>query len=218
MKALVAGATGLVGSELVNQLILSGQYRQIYVFVRRIGAFSHALIQEVLFDYEAPEALPDKVNDVFICLGTTRRKAGSKEAFRRVDFDYVAQIGDMAEEMNASSINFVSSMGASVNTNNFYLKVKGEAEAYLATKEVASVTFVRPSLILGKRNEVRVGESFGKLLMKPLMFMMKGRLVKYKPITATHIAKALLWSIDHPHRGVQIIENDGLYSIVDQLA
>ncbi len=213
MKALIAGATGLVGTHVVAELIRSSYYHEVVVLVRQKNVFKDAMVKEIVYDYDKDTAFPAGIDDVYICLGTTIKKAGSKSAFEKVDFHYVTKIAHLAAKGNVKSIQVISSTGAKQASGNFYLRVKGEMEAKLCANQIPSIHILRPSLILGKRNEYRFGEQLGKWIMMPFVRLMKGRLLRYKPVEAGKIAHAMFTLAKKSAPGVHIIENEVIHQI-----
>ena len=163
-KALLAGATGLVGSALLPMLCDSPRYGEVHVLVRRSGAglaaHDKARVHTVDFAH-LPQDLP-AVDDVYIALGTTIKVAGSREAFRRVDFDFVVNTARVARAGGATRLAVVSALGANARSRVFYNRVKGEMQAAIATLGFESVTIAQPSLLVGDRaalgQPVRAGE------------------------------------------------------------
>jgi uncharacterized protein YbjT (DUF2867 family) len=209
-NALVAGATGLIGGELISLLIKTEYYNSIHVVTRRPYHLEHLKITPHTVDFDRigsflPEAV---IQDVYICLGTTMKKAGSKEAFQKVDLRYVTELAIWADQHRAERISVISSLGAGPDSPNFYLRTKGEMESALKELKLPHLTILRPSLLLGKRNEFRFGERIGALTMKPLSYLMIGKLKKYKPIHAKKVAHAMFYFTIHTQEDFQVIEND----------
>jgi uncharacterized protein YbjT (DUF2867 family) len=158
--ALLFGATGLVGNYCLKELLESPLYSTIKVFNRRKMEINHPKIKEYLVDFNDIETYADWIvgDDVFCCLGTTRKKAGSKEAFSKVDYTYVLELAKIAAKNRANQFLLVSSMGADKDSMIFYSQVKGKIEDAIQNLEYWSVHIFRPSLLLGNRNETRMGE------------------------------------------------------------
>lgn len=209
-NALIAGASGLIGSHLLNLLLDSGRYRTIYVLSRRPLAIRQANVEEVIVDFDqlADVQLPE-VDDVFCCLGTTMKKAGSKEAFRKVDFQYPLELAKKAASSGASQYLLVSAMGAKRSSFFFYNKVKGEVEEEISKiSQYKMVAIFRPSLLLGERDENRTGEGLAKVLMRFVKPLMRGPFRKYRPIHARTVANGMLQVARQDLRGVHIFESE----------
>lgn len=205
--ALIGGATGLVGRELVSLLLGSPVYQRVRVLVRRPLLFSHTRLEEVRTDYSDLAALGDKlkVDDAFCCLGTTLRKAGSKEAFEAVDYGHVLALARAAQAAGVKRFLVVSAAGTSEHSAAFYSQVKARMEKDVATLGFESIHIVRPSLLLGNREESRPGERLGQILSPLISPLMLGGLRKYRPVRAGDVARAMM-TLAQPEApaGVQI--------------
>ncbi|MGG0787134.1 NAD(P)H-binding protein [Peribacillus simplex] len=160
--ALILGATGLVGTQLVKELSNSKIYSEIHLLTRSEMKITDAKCIGHVVDFDNLSKYADlfKVSDVFICLGTTIKKAKSKEAFRKVDYDYVIEAAKMAKTANVEKLLVITAMGANSKSKFFYSRVKGDVEETLQHLEVNTVHIFRPSLLLGERKEFRAGERF----------------------------------------------------------
>ena len=164
--AVVAGATGLVGQALVRQLAADGGWREVRALTRRVPAGpADAGVVPVQVDYSRLDPPPTwaAAEHVFCALGTTMRQAGSREAFRRVDFDYPMAVARATLARGARHFLLVSAVGASTDSRFFYNRVKGEVEAAIMGLGFRSVTIARPSLLLGDRGTFRWMEQVGKV-------------------------------------------------------
>ena len=192
--ALLAGATGLVGSAVLTRLLASPRYRKVVVLVRRpLGAMAPKLEQQVV-DFGRIESHPlaVAVDDVFCCLGTTIRVAGSQAAFRQVDHDYPVALARMAAGNGAKRFAMISSLGADAGSSVFYNRVKGETEADIEALAFPRFWFLRPSLLAGQRAETRVGERIGLAVAGLITPLMIGSLRRYRAIHADTVAAAML--------------------------
>ena len=152
-------------------------------------------------------------DDVFCCLGTTIKKAGSKEAFTRVDYNYVTQLAEITANKGASQFLVVSSMGADPSSLFFYNRVKGKMEEDIKKYGFETVHIIRPSLLLGEREEQRTGEEIASKIMKPISTLMVGPLEKYKPIQAETVAKALVNLAAQDIKGIHLHLSDDLEEV-----
>tara|TARA_R110002049_G_scaffold7173_5_gene42582 strand:+ start:152 stop:802 length:651 start_codon:yes stop_codon:yes gene_type:complete len=211
--ALVLGATGLVGQKLIEKLTQDANYESLLIINRREVGYQHPKIQEKVVDFDQLDASIKQVNvtDIFCCIGTTIKTAGSKEAFRKVDYDIPVNFGKIAEKSGVENFIVISSLGADSNSNTFYSKVKGEMENKLKSFNLAHLTILRPSLLLGDRNEKRLGEGIAQVLFSVFGFLMIGPLKKYKAISADQVAKAMIYYASNPAETV--IENKYLHEI-----
>lgn len=213
--ALLLGASGLIGGHCMEQLLADPEYTQVTVLVRQPLPQSHArLTQRVVnFDrlHEAADAF--RVTDVFCCLGTTIKTAGSQEAFRRVDFTYPTESARLAWQQGATQFLLVSSLGADAKSRVFYSRTKGEVERAIAASELTSVQIFRPSLLLGQRTEIRTGERFAEKVGRALSVFLLGPLRKYRPIEAQAVATAMIAIAKQQQPGLHIYESDRIAQI-----
>lgn len=207
-NAVLLGASGLIGSQLLPLLLASDAYHQVTILVRSSLNITHPKLKEVLVDFGNTNQLKEDLPDdpvVFCCVGTTRKKVkGDMNAYRKVDFDIPVTIGKLAAEKNAATYLLVSAVGADENSGNFYLKLKGETESALIKLNIPSLYLFRPSLLLGKRNESRIGEFIAQKIMPLLSFLFSGKYSLYKPIDAENVAKAMLQASIQQKSGTHI--------------
>lgn len=191
-SALVVGATGLVGSSLVKLLCESEEYAAVNVISRRPLDFTHPKLVVKLCEFDQ---IADKdiefAHEVFCCLGTTMKKAGSKQQFEKVDFEYPLTIAAIAKNRGIGHFIVISAMGANEKALAYYSKVKGKLEAELVKMDFPRLSIVRPSLITGNRQEFRLGETIGDKVLKILNPILFGPLKKMNSIPATQIALAM---------------------------
>lgn len=192
MKAIIFGVTGLTGSALLKNIVNDSRYDKIYIVTRRPCGFIHPKVEEILFNFNDFSEMPIlQAHHVFSCLGTTIKKAGSKAVQQLIDRDYPISIAKYANTIGAEKMVCVSSVGADAKSGNFYLRTKGEMEEGVKANFKNSV-FVRPSFLIGNREETRLGEKIGIAvfsLINPLLF---GSLTKYKGIHVSKLSKAMI--------------------------
>jgi uncharacterized protein YbjT (DUF2867 family) len=207
--AMVAGASGLVGSALVRRLAETNEYGQVHILVRKQLDFVHPKLVQHIVDFDQLENLSFdfRADDAFCTLGTTISKAGSKTAFIRVDYDYVCTFAEKAMELGVTGFFVVSSMGANQSSAIFYNKVKGRMEDDLKKIGFPRLGIFRPSLLLGPRKEKRTGEKFAGWLMTSLDFMIPP---KYKAIDVEKVAKKMIEVALTEDQGIFILESDKL--------
>ncbi len=217
-KALLLGASGLVGSQLLHRLIANPEYSALHVISRRSlngGKNSSKKLRELVLDFDRLGESPAedfKVDHVFSCLGTTRAKTASEDLYRKIEIDYPIKAAELAIEQGTTSFHYVSSMGASKTSPFSYSKIKGEAEDKLCQLQKQHPKFAvyiyRPSFIDGTRTESRPAE---KMLLpvfralKPLMF---GSFKRYAAIHANVIAQAIEKNASNTKPGFWILESD----------
>lgn len=194
-SALVLGATGLVGSALVGKLKGDPRYAQITCLVRAPAGLTSANCQEVITDFSRLQHYGEyfQVSHVYVCLGTTIKQAGSKKAFRHVDFELVYQAAQLAAMHQALSFVWISSVGADARSRSFYLRTKGELEeAIFALDGLNRPAPVRPSLLLGERREFRLAERLAAMFAPIYSPLLCGRLAKYRPVDAETVAEQMI--------------------------
>ncbi|WP_016991274.1 NAD(P)H-binding protein [Flavobacterium sp. ACAM 123] len=213
--ALIIGSTGLIGSKLLDNLLESPAYDKVITFVKRDTGKTHTKLTQHIIDFDKPESYQNLVvgDDFFCTIGTTIKKAGGKEAFRKVDYVYPQQFASFALKSNVKQFLTISSLGADKASGNFYLKTKGEIEDFLKQSSFESVAILRPSLLLGDRKEFRLGEKIGAIFMKLFSFTFIGGLKKYKPIESDVVAKALFRIAQKNKKGFSIYESDEVQQI-----
>lgn len=213
-RALLAGASGLVGGEVLRLLLAAGRHAEVHALVRRPLAAAVAslpgaasrLVQHVT-DFAALARTRDfpSVDDVYVCLGTTIRTAGSQEAFRRVDFDAVVAVARIARRHGATRLGLVSALGADPRSRVFYNRVKGEAEAEVARLDYPSIVVLRPSLLDGERTESRPGERFALSVSRPIARWIPAR---WRPVPVAAVARCLVDAVARGEPGLRIVESD----------
>ena len=192
--AIVAGASGLVGGHCLRRLLAIGLHEQVVAFVRGPLNITHKRLQQRTVDFDRlgrMSAFP-RAQDVFCCLGTTMKKAGSEEAFRKVDYEYVVRLAESSLRTGADRFYLVSSVGADRKSRVFYSRVKGEAEDAVTQMGFSGLHIFRPSLLLGGRPEKRPGEQAGIALAALASGIFLGPIRKYRPIKADDVAKAIV--------------------------
>lgn len=217
--ALVLGASGLIGSELATTLIQRNHYEKIHLIVRKpIENHYSSVCEQHVVDFDQLKAYPElfQVTDVFCCLGTTIKKAKTKEAFRKVDYDYPVEAAKLASQGGAEKFLIVSAMGADSNSRFFYNQVKGDVEETLKTLNLSALNIFRPSLLLGERKEFRLGEKIAAKASGLLNTIMVGPLRPYKAIHAKKVALAMAISAESDKKGVNIYPSHEIEQMASQ--
>ncbi len=196
--AWIAGASGLVGSRLLRRLLDSPEYSAVVALVRGPLVrgpldLDHPKLDQRTVDFERlAEADLPAPDDVFSTLGTTIKKAGGKEAFRRIDHGYSRALAERAAQLGARRFLLVTSVAADARSPNFYLRVKAELEADIAGLPFESVHYFRPSFLMGERQENRPAERLGIALARTFQFLLFGPMRLYRPIDADQVAAAMV--------------------------
>ena len=218
IEAAVFGASGLIGNKLIEFLKKDVNFKQINLVVRSPLNLNHRKIKiheiNLFKKFEILESLKtSKV--VFLTIGTTMSKVkGDKDKYRRIDFGITKDIADSCKELGVDKLILVSSSGADFKSKSFYLKLKGEVEKYVTDINLKSVSILRPSLLLGKRNEKRFGEKLAQLIIPKISFLMPS---KYKPISAEKVARAMVQISKMNFKGVKIFHYKEINGLSDKL-
>ena len=214
-SALVVGATGLVGSDLVKLLVEDEFYSKVKLLVRHAPEMTSPKLEVIIDDFQNLDRLGKKLqaDHVYCCLGTTMKKAGSKDKFYQVDFHYPLEIAKASQQEGAVQFFLVSAMGADVKSKIFYNRVKGEIEVAVSSIPFQGVNIFRPSLLLGDRKEKRLGEGIAKWISHLVSFLMVGSLKKYKAIEAKEVASGMLKIAKQELHGFYIFESDQIKRI-----
>jgi len=189
----IFGATGLIGGLLIKLLIDDSDFERIKVVSRKPLLFNDKKIISKIIDFSNYKSLSKTVKNskiVFSTIGTTQSKVnGNNKEYRKIDFDILYNIAKACKENKVENLLFVSSSGANLNSNSFYLKLKGEIEKSILDLNLKSTSVFRPSLLLGKRKEKRLGEKIAQIIMPFFSFLMPKN---YKPIKADLVAKSMV--------------------------
>lgn len=212
--ALLFGSTGAVGKEVLNLLISDHRYEKVIAFSRKVIPIEHPKLSVVLDSLTNLESIAGSIkgDDLFCCLGTTSRKAGSKEAFKMVDLEMPARLAKIASENEVDGFIAISSIGAGKKGRGFYLDVKSEMEDRVIQYNFKRLAIIRPSLLLSKREEFRLSEEAGKILNTLTSWAMVGKLSKYKGISTSDVARAMI-SILNLEKPKVFWESDELLSV-----
>ncbi|HZS36712.1 MAG TPA: NAD(P)H-binding protein [Polyangia bacterium] len=214
--ALVAGATGLVGGHLLRLLLDDPAYDKVTALVRRALDVTHPKLTcaAIDFDRAGDYAAHARADDVFSCLGTTIKKAGSQEAFRKVDFEYPLALARAASAAGAGQYLIVTAVGADAKSGVFYNRVKGEVEAALRAHAFPrGLKIFHPSVLLGERGESRPGERVAAALMSATRGLFVGALQRYRAIDAEGVARAMRNGARLDASGVEIYEGARLFEL-----
>ena len=191
---MVVGSTGLIGSSLVHQLIEGGE--PVKALTRGDQLTSNSILEYIKVDFDSLELNSESfsdIKDIYICLGTTIKKAGSKAAFQKVDIQYCIDVAREAEKNGVRNLSIITSVGSDSGSSNFYLKTKGLIEEQISGLDFDSISIHRPGLLIGSRKEVRAVESIGQILYPFLVNpFLVGSLTKYRSVESEVLAKAMI--------------------------
>lgn len=215
MKALVIGATGATGKDLVQKLLADKDFEEVHAFVRRPLNIENDKLKSHIVNFEQPEEWKDLVNgDVaFSCLGTTLKDAGSKEAQRKVDYDYQYNFAKAAKENEVEDYILVSSYGANPKSKIFYSRIKGELEQSIKALHFNKLMIFQPGM-LDRKDSERTGEVLGGKIIK---FANKfGVLTQQKPLPTAVLAKAMINSSKIKSYGYSKIKLGSIFSFAEK--
>lgn len=218
--AVVLGATGLIGNNLVKLLLDDEAFSKVRVLVRRPYEMQHAKLEVQHVNFDDITDFKDKLglgDSIFCCVGTTNSKVkGDKSVYRKVDYNIPVNAARLGLEAAFSNFLLVSSVGANAASNNFYIKLKGEVEEVVSKVPLQRVHILQPSMLLGDRKEFRLGESIGKGVMKGLSFAFAGSIQKYKGIEASDVAKAMVAASKIEVNGVRKYQYKEMMELIKQ--
>lgn len=217
--ALVFGATGLIGSHLVEALLGHEAYATVIVFVRRKLDIKNPKLKQHIIDFDKMDAYAHliKGDDLYCALGTTMAKAGSKSAFYKVDYTYSYQAAKIAATNGVNQYMLVSSVGADSDSRFYYSKVKGELEDAIKVLPFWAIHIFQPSVLLGERNENRWGEQIAARMGKVIDRFTGGLLTKYRPIEAEVVANAMIGAAQRFNKGSHLYASHYLQGLADEV-
>ena len=212
LTANVIGATGLVGKQLVNQLLENEKLKKVRVFVRRDFGISHPKLEQLIVDFADEKTWAKELTGdvLFSALGTTLKQAGNKEKQYEVDFTYNLNFAQKAKANGIENYVLVSSIGANPKSNIFYTRIKGELDDAVTKLDFKNLVIVRPSSLTGEREEKRWME---ELSLPIVGFVTKFILKKYRPISGETVAKAMINGVLKPHPEKTIWEADEVFEL-----
>ncbi|HEX8332397.1 MAG TPA: NAD(P)H-binding protein [Segetibacter sp.] len=216
--ALVLGATGLIGSNLVELLLADDTYEKVSVLVRKEYKLNHPRLEVKIVNFNNIKDFEEKIgngNSIFCCIGTTMKKVnGDKAAYKKIDYDIAVNAAQLGLAGGYTKYLLVSSISANANSKNFYLQLKGKVENTITTFSYRSIHVFQPSFLLGKRSEFRFGEMLGKGVMRALSLGLYGSLKKYRAIDATTVAKAMIAASKRDEAGNKVYTYNEILEIV----
>jgi len=192
-KAIIAGATGLIGSKLLNMLLANDEYSHVVSLVRKKSGVAHHKLEETVVDFDQLGKHADKINGhaLFCCIGTTQKKTPDLNRYYQIDHDYPVNLAQLAAKNGVKQYHFVSSVGADKNSKAYYTKFNGQTEYDLEQFDFKTLHIYRPSILTGERNEHRPTEKIATVVMKIVDPILIGGLKKYRSIPAQTVAEAM---------------------------
>ncbi len=213
--ALLFGSTGMIGGYLLRELLDDPNYDMVCAFVRRPMTLQHPKLQTVITDFDALDAVRDRIKGdvLFCCLGTTTKNTPSKEGRRKVDYEIPVHLSVLAQANQVACMMVVSAVGASAGSSNFYLRNKGEMEEAVGKRKVEQIVFLRPSFLLGDRQEFRAGEGVFGTIFRWLSPLLVGGWSKYRSIHGLTVARAMK-IVAGQTKGISVIHYNEIKRIV----
>ena len=206
-KAIVIGGTGMVGTQLIKQLIEKETYSEIVSLVRRGSGVTHPKLSEHVVNFDQPESWSYLVTGdvLFSTLGTTIAQAKTKEAQFKVDYTYQFTVAEIASKNGVRNYVLISSAGANSNSKAFYMRIKGQLENAVQKLPFKVISIIRPGLLAGNRTEKRTGEKIGLAVM---YFLNKlGLFKRYRPILAYQVAQAMINAAEKTQSGIYKLDD-----------
>jgi uncharacterized protein YbjT (DUF2867 family) len=213
--AIIIGATGLIGSQLTNKLLNDDRYNLVKIFVRKSTNINNPKLEEHKVDFNKLETWRHEISgdELYSAMGTTIKKAGSKEAQFKIDFTYQYECAKAASENGVGKYLLVSSAGANANSRNFYLRMKGKLDEIISELPFNQIYIFRPSILAGERKERRITEEIGTFMVK-LFTQIIPPLKKYRPIEAETVAGAMIKAANQNNQTkIVIYELDQIFQI-----
>lgn len=216
-KALIIGATGLVGENALKTLLQSNIYKEVIALVRTPLEYQHKKLKEVIINFDHLDEYQSlfAVDDIYCCLGTTIKKAKTQENMKKIDVDYPVKCATLGKKMGAKQFIVISAIGANSNSAIFYSRIKGMLEENLAALSFDALLILQPSLLLGERDEFRFGEKISSIIFPLLHPLLVGPLKKYKGIHAEKVAAAMYKIAQMNKKGVLIIPSDKIAELAE---
>ena len=212
MNAVIIGATGLTGAELTHRLLSENKFSEITCILRNIPSNENNKIKYVQTDFDTIGSIKFKADTAFICLGTTIKKAKTKENFYRVDYHYNLMFAEACKKNGVERFILMSSLGANSKSSIFYNIVKGELENAVLNLNFKSLTIIRPSILEGNRIEYRRGELFLRKVMKIINPVLIGKFKRYRSVKIEQVVNTMIEAVALNQPGIRIIENEEILS------
>ncbi len=204
--AVIIGASGLIGSKLLNQLLHSSDFEKVISLGRKKLKLKHRKLHQEIIDFEDKDTYNSFIKgDVFFCcLGTTQKQTPNRDDYYKIDHDYPVNMANAAVENGINQFHFISAIGADATSGNFYLKTKGETESDLKNAGLKRLFIYQPSLLTGRSHNKRLGERIAAFAMKLINPLLLGSLKKYRSIAALTVAKAMFKQSLKEKKGVHV--------------
>jgi uncharacterized protein YbjT (DUF2867 family) len=209
-KAIIAGASGLIGSKLLNILLLQPGYDEVLILVRKELPVQHEKLVQLVIDFDQLDRLAVAITGyaIFCCLGSTQKKTPDLNIYRKIDHDYPVKLAQLAKQNGVEQYHLVSALGANSKSSNFYTKMKGETEEDIRQVGLNCLHIYEPALLTGDRQEYRLVERILTPVMRAIDPLLVGSLKKYRSIPAETVARAMFNKSLKKEEGVFIHPSD----------
>jgi uncharacterized protein YbjT (DUF2867 family) len=213
---LLIGASGLIGSELVQLLLRDDKIKSVKAFVRKSLAITDQKLREILVDFEHLEDFKHKFQGdaLFCCIGTTRKKTPDLEAYKAIDYGIVLTAASLARKNQVPQVHLVSAIGANISSKIFYNRLKGEIEKDVLKLDFPTTVIYQPAMLIGKRNESRPAEFIAQKLMPFFDVFLLGKAQKYHSIEAKKVAESMLDNLHKPQKGATVLQYENMINAV----
>jgi uncharacterized protein YbjT (DUF2867 family) len=209
-KAIIVGASGLIGSNLLNMLLAQPEYNEVLVVSRKKNKIKNKKITQLIVEFEHLDEYAAQITGdvLFCCLGTTKAITPDLVEYRKIDHDYPVKLAEIALQNGISQYHFVSAIGANSASSNFYTSMKGDAEEALKKVGLKSLQIYEPSILIGNRKKSRPLERIAGIVMRIISPLLLGSLKKYRPIKAIDVARAMFKQSLKNKKGVYTYTSD----------
>jgi len=214
-KAIVVGASGLIGSELLKVLLADDQYDRVVALVRKPLQLVHTKLDQIAIDFDKLNEYAHLIDgDVLFCaLGSTKKKTPDLVKYRKIDHDYPLHLARIAVDQGIKQYHLISSIGANKDSSNFYTKMKGETEEDIKASGLEGLIIYRPSLLTGDRKEKRFAEGLMQSISKLINPLLVGSIKKYRSIEAKTVAVAMVKLSKTEIKGIYVYESDDIVKV-----
>jgi len=215
-NVLLIGASGLIGSELVQLLLRDDKIKSLKVFVRKSLAITDHKLREILVDFEHLEDFKHEFQGdaLFCCIGTTRKKTPDLAAYKAIDYGIVLAAANLARSNHVPQVHLVSAIGAAVSSKIFYNRLKGEIEKDLLQLDFPTTLIYQPAMLIGKRSESRPAEFIAQKLMPFFDVFLLGKTRKYHSIEAKKVAESMLYNLHKPQKGATVFQYEKMINTI----
>lgn len=215
-KAIVTGATGLIGRQLLDILLAGDVYDEVLILVRKKLDLTHKKLNQLVVDFDRLESYATSVTGdaIFSCLGSTKKKTPDKALYYKIDHDYPLRLAKMAEQNGVKQFHLVSSIGANPDSGTFYIRLKGETERDIRVLNIPSIYMYEPSMLTGRQQEKRAGEIFFEGLFKIINPLLMGKWKKYRSVSGRAVAQGMYDQSIKSEPGKWIVHFEGGVAVV----